>query len=178
MEVRTVEEIKHDSKLLQLFYFLLQEMYTAEKRQVKAMPDFMELVESGELKMELAHVLQQTTGHVYRLRNIFSLLKQEAREGKCKAISGILSQADEIVDETEECTAQRDAGIIAGLQKIEHYEIASYSSLVEMARTLEFKEIAGLLEENLKEEKTADDMLINMAKKEINFEASREPAED
>jgi ferritin-like metal-binding protein YciE len=178
MEVRTVEEIKNDSKLLQLFYFLLQEMYTTEKKQVKAMPDFMEVVESGELKMELARVLQQTTGHVYRLKNIFSLMKLESKEGKCKAISGILNQVEEIVDETEECSAQRDAGIIAGLQKIEHYEIASYSSLIEMARTLDLEEIAGLLEENLKEEKSADDMLLNMAKKEINFEASKEPAED
>ncbi|MEX6688220.1 DUF892 family protein [Danxiaibacter flavus] len=178
MEIRTVEEIKNDSKLLQLFYFLLREMYTAEKKQVKAMPDLMELVDSGELKMELAQVLQQTTGHVYRLRNIFSLLKQEAGDGKCKAIAGILSQADEIVDETEECSAQRDAGIIAGLQKIEHYEIASYSSLIEMARTLNFEEIAGLLEENLEEEKRADDMLVNMARREIYFEASKEPAED
>ncbi len=178
MEIRTVEEIKVDSKLLQLFYYLLREMYTSEKKQVKAMPDFMEEVESGELKMELAHVLQQTTGHIYRLKNIFSLMKQEPKEGKCKAISGILDQAEDIMDETEECSAQRDAGIIAGLQKIEHYEIASYTSLIEMARILELQEIAGLLEENLREEKAADDMLINIAKKEINFEASKEPAED
>lgn len=179
MEVRTLNEVKTDSKLKQLFYFLIKDTYTAEKKVIKFMPELMESATSGELKMALGDHLQESTAHVQRLKEIFAMMNFEKEEGNCSAISGIIREAKEIVDETHEETAQRDAGIIVAVQMIEHYEIATYSALIEMAKTIGHNDAVALLQKNLEEEKKADEILTKTASTPggVNEEAVKEPAE-
>ena len=92
-------------------------------------------------------------------------------------MSGIVEEGEDIVDETDEGSAQRDVGIIFAAQKAEHYEIATYGGLAQLARTLGYMEAKELLGQTLQEEKNADELLTAIAETGINYEASREPQE-
>jgi len=177
MEVRSLNEVRTDSKLKQLFCFLLKDTYTAEKKVIKFMPELMESSTSGELKMALGSHLQETTAHVERLRQVFIIMNFEEEDGKCSAISGIIHEAKDIIDETEEETAQRDAGIIVAMQMIKHYEIATYGALIEMAKTIGHDDAAALLQKNMDDEKKADETFTEIALGSVNNEAVKEPAE-
>ena len=74
--------------------------------------------------------------------------------------------------------AVRDAGIISAAQKVEHYEIASYGTLVAFAKILGEDDVAGLLEETLNEEKEADQNLTDCAEDAVNIEAANEEGEE
>ena len=90
-------------------------------------------------------------------------------------MEGLIKEGESIVEETEEGSMTRDAGIIMAAQKVEHYEIATYGSLVQIAKTLGNDEAAGILEETLEEEKQTDELLTRIAEDGINYQASREP---
>lgn len=177
MEVRTLNEVRTDSKLKQLFCFLLKDTYTAEKKVIKYMPELMESTTSGELKIALGNHLQETTAHVQRIKQVFAIMNFKEEEGNCSAISGIIHEAKDIIRETGEETAQRDAGIIVAIQMIKHYEIATYGALIEMAKTIGDDDVAALLQKNLDDEKKADETLTKIASGGINEEAVKEPAE-
>jgi ferritin-like metal-binding protein YciE len=99
-----------------------------------------------------------------------------ARAKKCKAMEGLINEAEEIMDSTEDGVV-RDAGIISAAQKVEHYEIASYGTLHAFAKTMGDDKISQLLEQTLKEERDADDKLTQVAESTINEEAMQaEPA--
>ena len=96
-------------------------------------------------------------------------------EKKCKAMAGIVDEGEEIIDETDKGSAQRDVGLIFAAQKAEHYEIATYGGLASLARTLGYNHVADLLEKTLLEEMQADEMLTYIAEHGINYAASQEP---
>ena len=90
---------------------------------------------------------------------------------KCEAMTGLIKEAEEIMEECEE-GAMCDAGIISAGQKVEHYEIATYGTLRQFAVTLGLTEAVTLLEETLSEEKTADTLLTEIAVGAVNVEAA------
>jgi len=90
-------------------------------------------------------------------------------------MAGIVDEGEEIIDDTDEGTAQRDVGLIFAGQKAEHYEIATYGGLVQLARTLGLNDAAELMNATLREEKEADSLLTEIAEKNVNYKASREP---
>ena len=89
-------------------------------------------------------------------------------------MSGIAEEGEDIIDETEEGTAQRDAGLIIAGQKAEHYKIASYGGLAQLAETMGFTEAKNLLGQTLQEEEQPDKLLSQIAESGINYKASRE----
>ncbi len=91
-----------------------------------------------------------------------------------EAILGITREAEMVIEDTQKGTATRDAGIIVAAQKMEHYEITSYGSLAQHARTLDYDDIEEILELSLFEEKDSDDLLTALADNYINLEASLE----
>jgi len=113
---------------------------------------------------------------VDRLEKVFDLIGEKASAKKCEAMEGLIAEAEQIMDETEEGVV-RDAGIISAAQKVEHYEIASYGTLVSFANTLGETEAADLLEETLNEEKEADQSLTGIAESSINLDAAQEGEE-
>ncbi|WP_317163082.1 YciE/YciF ferroxidase family protein [Agriterribacter humi] len=76
--------------------------------------------------------------------------------------------------ETEDGSMTRDVGIIISAQKVEHYEIAAYGGLVQLAHTMGLEDVAGILHETLEEEKQADVLLTEIAEHNINWEAEHE----
>lgn len=167
-----------NSKLQEFFLQQLQDLYWAEKKLVKTLPKLADAATSYQLKQAFNDHLEQTITHVTRLENVFEILGEEPRALKCPAMAGIVDEGEDIIDETDKGTAQRDVGLIFAAQKAEHYEIATYGGLVTLARTMGQKQIAGLLEQTLSEEKITDGLLTKIAEEDANIKASSERAEE
>ena len=115
-----------------------------------------------------------TKTHVTRLEQVFGLLGKKPQAKKCDAIEGITKEGEGIIEDTEAGTATRDVGLIMAAQKVEHYEIATYGGLAQLATTLGYDEAAQLLTATLDEEKEADTMLTDIAEKNVNYSAAEE----
>jgi len=173
-ETMNSQSISANSKLKELFLELLQDIYWAEKKLVKTLPKMAEAATSDQLKQAFNTHLEQTRNHVSRLEQVFNSISEPAKSKKCPAMSGIAEEGEDIIDETEEGTAQRDAGLIIAAQKAEHYEIASYGGLAQLAETLGFAQAKNLLGQTLQEEEQTDKLLSQIAKSGINYKASKE----
>jgi ferritin-like metal-binding protein YciE len=176
METQTAQTT--DSKLKEFFVDQLKDLLWAEKKLVKTLPKMQEASTSAELKDAFGNHLTQTQNHVSRLEQIFGIIGQEVDTTKCAAMAGIVDEGEDIIDDTEEGTAQRDVGLIFAGQKAEHYEIATYGGMVTLANTLGYKDAADILSQTLAEEKEADSLLSQIAENNINYQASTEPAEE
>ena len=181
METRQINpgtDAAKNSRLQEFFVDQLQDIYWAEQKLVKTLPKMEDAANSNELKQAFNSHLQETRNHVSRLEKVFDLLGEPAEAKKCHAMAGITDEGEEIIDETEDNTAQRDVGLIFAGQKAEHYEIASYGGLVQLARTLGYADIAEILGVTLAEEKKADGLLTRIAENGINVQAKEEVQED
>lgn len=165
-----------NSKLKEFFMDQLKDIYWAEQKLVKTLPKLSEAAHSSELKAAFDNHLAETENHVTRLEQVFSLLGENAKAVECPALKGIAEEGEEIIDETDDDTAQRDVGLIFAGQKAEHYEIATYGALVQLAKDMGQSEVANLLTQTLEEEKKADMKLTELATSGINREAVQEMA--
>ena len=161
--------------LRSLFVDELKDIYWAEKALTKALPKMIKNASSEELIEAITDHLDVTNKQVSRLEQVFESIGEKAQAKKCEAMDGLLKEAEEIMEQTEEGVV-RDAGIILAGQKVEHYEIATYGTLAAFAKTLGEHEAASLLEETLNEEKEADVALSDIADT-INVEAANEDVE-
>ena len=165
---------QQDPKLQEFFVDELKDIYWAEKHLVKTLPKMQKAATTSELKKALTEHLDATKQHVSRLEQVFGLMEKKAQGKKCEAMDGLVKEGQGIIEDTESGTATRDVGIILASQKIEHYEIATYGGLTQLAKTLGFVEVAEILATTLKEEKNADELLTMIAEKSINYEAAAE----
>lgn len=143
------------SKLSSLFEDQIADVLYAERRIVEALPKMIKAAKAPDLKGGLEHHLEETKNHITRLEQVCASIGRSGRGKKCPAILGILEEAEEMLEELKETDAI-DAGIIAAGQKVEHYEIASYGTLLAWAEHLGHTEAADLLSQTLEEEKSAD----------------------
>lgn len=167
-------EQDQSSLLQKLFLDELKDIYWAEKHLLKALPKMAKASTSNELGKTFTNHLQVTKGHVSRLENVFGLLGQKVQAKKCEAMAGLTKEGDGIIEDTEKGTLTRDVGLIMAAQKVEHYEIATYGSLAQLAKTLGKNDIADIMIATLKEEKDADEILTAIAENHINAEATAE----
>jgi len=175
METLIVHPDPAHSKLKEFFVEQLQDIYWAEKRLVKKIPKLQKAATSLQLKDALNNHLMQTRMHVDRLEKVFSIVNEVADARKCPAMAGILEEGEDIINETDEGSAQRDVGIIFAAQKAEHYEIATYGGLAQLAKTLGYMDAKSILGETLQEEIQADEILTQIAENSVNYKASTEP---
>jgi ferritin-like metal-binding protein YciE len=128
-------------------------LFVEQKLTAEVLPKLIEEVQSEDFRKGLGRHLEQTRGHVTNVKKVFDLLEEEPEAEKCLGFEGLKKEHDELLSEVENSLVDLvDAGAAA---RTEHYEIAAYSGLIEMARGLGEPEAVGLLEENLKEEKEA-----------------------
>jgi ferritin-like metal-binding protein YciE len=144
--------------LKQFFINDLKDIYWAEKALVKAIPKMISNASDQELIEALTEHLDETHEHVIRLEEVFAGINMKASTKKCAAMEGLIKEAEEIMEEAAK-GIMRDAGIIAGGQKIEHYEIASYGTLGAYAEILGYDDAVELLHQTLEEERAADEKL-------------------
>jgi ferritin-like metal-binding protein YciE len=172
--MKTISQNRPDSRLEELFLDELREIYGAERHQLNVLLLLKKAASSQKLKNVLASHLDDTREQIRRLENVFEKMGQPAEARVSEAVLGITRAAEDVIAGTEKATATRDAGIIVVTQQLEHYEIASYGSLAQHARTLEYDEVEEVLELSLYEEKEADDLLTALAENYINTEARKE----
>jgi len=163
-----------NSQLQKLFLDSIKDIYWAEKALTKTLPKMQEAATTDELKNAIEEHLGQTEEQVMRLEQVFELLGEKAQAKKCDAMEGLIKEGESIIEDTEEGTRTRDAGIIMAAQKVEHYEIATYGSLVQLAITLGKDDVAEILRQTLEEEKQTDKNLTQIAENDINWEAEQE----
>lgn len=163
-----------DSRFKELFIDEIKDIYWAEKHLVKALPKMSKGATSTVLSEAIDKHLDETKDHVSRLEQVFKLMGEKPQAKKCDAMEGLVKEAESILEDTKSDSMVRDAGIIIASQKVEHYEIASYGSLVALAKKMGMKEAASILEETLQEEKKTDSNLSKLAKSEINEKAASE----
>jgi len=172
--METTTPNRPDSKLEELFLDELKEVYGSEQHQLTLLLLLKKAASSLKLQNVIANHLDDTREHIIRLENVFQLMGRPAEARTSEAILGITRAAEDVIGTTEKNTATRDAGLIVAIQKLEHYEITSYGSLAQHARTLEYDDIEEILELSLFEEKEADDLLTALAENYINTAASKE----
>ena len=163
-----------NTQLEKFFIDLLKDIYWAEKHLTKALPKIQKAATTQELKDAVEDHLAQTEEHVARLEQVFEILGKKAQAKKCDAMEGLIKEGESAIEETEEGSMTRDVALIIAAQKAEHYEIASYGGLVQLAKTMGQHEVAEILGQTLDEEKGADQTLTQIAENNINWQAEQE----
>ncbi|MGK3113583.1 ferritin-like domain-containing protein [Candidatus Pantoea formicae] len=152
--------------LLDLFIHDLSDVYSAEKQITRALPKMIRAASEPKLKEAFQHHLEETQGQIERLDQLVES-HEEVRivRMKCHALEGLVEEAQELIEATE-AGPVRDAGLIGAAQKVEHYEIATYGTLIALAIKLKLGEASTLLKETLDEEKNTDQKLTSIAEKQ------------
>lgn len=156
--------------LRDLFVDELRDVYSAEKQLVKALPKMAKGSNSRKLRAGFEKHLKQTKTHVERIEQVFESIDETARAKTCEAMKGLVEEGSELLEEEAEPEV-KDAALIAAAQKVEHYEIATYGTLITWAEQLGFDKAVKLLGKTLDEEKETDVALTELAESEINAAA-------
>jgi ferritin-like metal-binding protein YciE len=153
MSIKTAED---------LFVHELSDIYSAEKQLTKALPRLARASANPALADAFTAHLEETQGQVERIDQIVEVLGIKLKRIKCAAMEGLVEEGKEVIDSIEEGPV-RDAALIGGAQKVEHYEIASYGTLAALAKNLGYKDALPLILETLEEEKATDEKLTLLA---------------
>ena len=163
-KIKTLEEA---------FIHELSDIYSAEKQLTKALPKLARASTNEDLAAGFTQHLEETQGQIERIDQIVDDLGIKLKRVKCLAMEGLVAEGSETIEEIEKGPV-RDVMLIAGAQKVEHYEIASYGCLVAIADQLGYKGAAKLLAETLAEEKATDEKLNGLAISDVNQAALAE----
>lgn len=166
MSVKTIEE---------LFVHELSDIYSAERQLTKALPKLARAADNAALADGFRTHLSETEGQIERIDRIVDLLDIRLKRIKCAAMEGLVEEGKEIIDSIEQGPL-RDAALIGGAQKVEHYEIAAYGTLAALAKQLGYKDALPLLLETLEEEKATDEKLTRLAEQGGNQRAAAQKA--
>jgi len=164
MAVKSIED---------LFVHELSDIYSAEKQLTRALPKLARASADPKLAEAFESHLEETNGQVERIDKIVDTLELRLKRIKCAAMEGLVEEGKEIIESVEKGPL-RDAALIAGAQKVEHYEIASYGTLAALAKQLGYDDALPLILDTLKEEKGADDKLTKLAEQGGNQRASEQ----
>lgn len=165
-----------NSKLEEFFVSMLQEIYWSEQHLVTVLSTMTGAATNDELIQAFDQHRQQTEEHVKIVERVFEVLGIPAQAEPSMGLQGLFDEGWQVIDETDEGSAQRDVALIIAAQKVEHYEIACYGSLVTLASTMGEIEVADMLRAVLTEEKETDATLTIIAESKINAQAGEEPA--
>lgn len=170
----TDKDGKESSKLYQFFVSALKDIYFAEDVIIEALDKMQKAATTEELKDAFEDHQLQTKKHLSRVEKVFRLLDETPEKKECEAIKGMIKECEEIIRSTDDGSMTRDAALIIAAQKVEHYEIATYGGLVQLALTMGHDTAANLLEQTLQEEEDTDYNLTEIAENYINFDAEQE----
>ena len=150
------------NSLSDLLLHELRDLYSAETQLVDALPKMAQAASHSELKAAFNEHLEETKGQVSRLERIFDQLGESPQGVRCEAMEGLVREAQETIDEQGEPNV-KDAALIAAAQRVEHYEMAGYGAARNYAKHADLGDAAGLLDDTLDEEKSADKKLNKLA---------------
>lgn len=145
----------------------VKDLYSAETQLVKALPKMAKAATDPELVDAFKTHLEETKGHVERLKQIGELLEATPRGVTCKAMKGLVEEGAETIEEEAEPSI-KDLALITAAQKVEHYEISGYGSAIALAEALGLKDVQELFRATLDEEGTTDKNLTALATKIVS----------
>jgi ferritin-like metal-binding protein YciE len=149
----------------------LRDLYNAEKQISKALPKMVKAATAAPLADAFQSHLRETMNQIQRLEQVFESVGETARSKTCDGMSGILSEGKDLMSEDFD-EATMDAALVAAAQKVEHYEIASYGTVIAWAEAMGHDKAARLLKQTLAEEEAADEKLTSIATAGINQQAA------
>ena len=155
----------------------LRDSYDGEKQLIKALKKMAKAATDDDLRTAFETHREETQGQVERLEQVFSLLDEKVKGKHCDGIAGIVEEGSGVMEEDFD-DATLNACLIASGQRAEHYEMAAYGTLVAWARVLGHDAAADLLQQNLDEEKAADEKLSALAEGGINEQAAAAGEDD
>jgi ferritin-like metal-binding protein YciE len=164
MAVKSIEE---------LFVHELSDIYSAEKQLTRALPKLAKAAQAQELRDAFEAHAEETQGQVERIDQIVQAMDLRLKRVKCAAMEGLIDEGRDVIESIDKGPL-RDAALIGGAQKVEHYEIASYGTLSALAKELGYSDAIGLLQETLKEEKATDEKLTLLAEQAGNQRAAEQ----
>jgi Mn-containing catalase len=142
----------------------LKDLLNAEAQLVKALPKMARAAHSPELKRGFEKHLEETKGHVERLKQVFELLDMKPKAKPCKAMLGLVQEGEETISEgKEKDPVAADLALITAAQKIEHYEISGYGTLRAIADNVGERKVVRLLTQTLTEEEKTDKLLTKVS---------------
>ncbi len=153
-----------------LFEHQLKDLYSAEKQLIDALPKMVKNAADSKLMKAFEDHLEETKQHKERLEKIGDMLDIQLGGETCKAMIGLIKEAESFLEEDAEDPV-RDAGLIAEAQRVEHYEISGYGTALRYAKELGHDDVAEILKKTLDEEYGADDKLNKMAEDRLNRKA-------
>jgi ferritin-like metal-binding protein YciE len=153
--------------LRDLFIDELRDVYDAEKQLIKALPKMVKAATNEDLQEAFSSHLAETKGQAERLVSVFEMVDERPRGKHCDGMAGIIDEGKSIMEEDFD-DATMDAALIAAAQRVEHYEVAAYGTLVAWAKVMGLDNAANLLQESLDEEEAADEKLSALAEDGIN----------
>jgi ferritin-like metal-binding protein YciE len=153
-----------------LFIHSLSDIYSAEKQMTKSLPKLARAATHSDLSAAFMTHLEETRGQIERIDQVVESCGIRLKRIKCVAMEGLVEEGQELIDEIERGPVL-DAGLIGAAQKVEHYEIAAYGSIIALAKQLGETHAVTLLLQTLKEEKATDAKLSLLAEEEIAAEA-------
>jgi ferritin-like metal-binding protein YciE len=153
------------------FIHELSDMRNGELQLTKALPRMAKAATDPQLANAFETHLEETMHQIELIDQAVKISKIKLKRKKCDAMEGLIAEGQEIIKSVK-AGPVRDAMLIAAGQKVEHYEIASYGSMVAAARRLGMVQAAELLDEILDQEKQTDRKLNQLAEQGINQDAS------
>jgi len=154
-----------------LFIHELSDIYSAEKQITKALPRLARAATNPLLAEAFTAHLEETQGQIERIDQLVEKSGLKLKRMKCVAMEGLVEESKELLEEIDKGPVL-DAGLIGAAQKVEHYEIASYGTLITMAKHMGLNDAVRLLKETMAEEKGADEKLTRIAEQGGNQAAT------
>jgi ferritin-like metal-binding protein YciE len=171
-----IEEIDPMS-LENVFIDELRDLYSAENQLVKALPKMAKAADSAELKELFTSHLEETKGHVERLKQVFEHLGKKPTGEHCNGMEGLIEEGKDAIEKDEE-GATKDVCLLGAASRVEHYEIAGYTSVIAIANALGKTEVIGPLSATLKEEQAASEKVIAQSKPALSESVSQGDEEE
>lgn len=169
-------QVKRKIQRLYVDFFngAIKDIYYAKYALTEAPLRFDKAATTEELQYAFENDQFESQKHLRRLEKVFQLFGEKQSKETCEGIDGILKEGDEIIQSTPEGSMTRDAALIIAAQKAEHYEIATYGGLVQLALTMGERKAAIILEQTLQEEEETEEHLTRIAERSIEFDAEQE----
>jgi ferritin-like metal-binding protein YciE len=150
------------TSLHDVFVEQLADLLSAERQLLEALPKLATAASTPDLLDAIEEHLDETREHVARLERVYELANLPATDEECEAMKGLIREGEEVVQADGDPVA-KDVALIASAQRVEHYEIAAYGTVRELAKQLDLDEVASILDDTLSEETAADQRLTRIA---------------
>ncbi len=155
----------------------IKDLYSAEKQLTKAIPKMAKGSNNEALASAFESHLKETENQITRLEKVARILGTEPTGKKCKGMEGVIEEGSEALEEDGDENVL-DLGIIGAGSRVEHYEMAGYTTAILLAQQLGENEVVSLLNETLKEEQAAENKLRGIAQTIVKSAPTEEKGED